>query len=238
MAKNPLLKKYPTIPTNDRQWSHFLNDVLSVVTGKLTSEGDLTDEMKIESRDETVTNVVQNLDGSGNATNSLELASRGESLNGIVQRLNAEGHAIDSFQLESRGVSLVNVLQKITDNGQLVNMTAFRQRQLLGTFVGANPISATDAGSDATINIVAFTWRVAGKPDASYNSGSITGLSYETTYYITGSGDPNHTGATLTYEAKSTFEDTLNDQDDIYFGFVTTPAALGGDTGGGGGYEP
>jgi hypothetical protein len=71
--------------------------------------------------------------------------------------------------------------------------------------------------------------RVPGLSDISLNSGTITGLSYGTAYYIY-YDDPGYFGGAVTYHATTTKEDALNDTGRFFVGSIKTPVAGGADT--------
>jgi hypothetical protein len=96
----------------------------------------------------------------------------------------------------------------------------------------SNPLTATDAGASATVNIAAFTMRVAGT-DLSINSGSITALSFSTLYYIY-YVDPNFAGGSVTYYATVTKANVLSSATSFFVGSITTPPDNGADTEGNG----
>jgi hypothetical protein len=91
-------------------------------------------------------------------------------------------------------------------------------------------ISATDAGTSATIFISAFTevypQTNGSNVSVSVNSGSITGLAYSTTYWIY-YDDPTRAGGAVTYHATTTQATAAQTGDRIAVGAVTTPAAAG-----------
>jgi hypothetical protein len=86
----------------------------------------------------------------------------------------------------------------------------------------SNPLTATDAGGSATVNCAAFTLATT-RGNVSYNSGSVTGLSYSTQYYIYFS-DPGFSGGSPTYLATTT-KTTAIGTGDIFVGSIRTPAA-------------
>jgi hypothetical protein len=92
-----------------------------------------------------------------------------------------------------------------------------------------NPLTGHDAGSNATVNIASFTNRTSSKGDISYNSGSITALSYGTLYFIY-FDDGSLAGGTVTYHASATKTDALNGSGRFFVGSVTTPIATAPDT--------
>jgi len=92
-----------------------------------------------------------------------------------------------------------------------------------------DPLTGHDAGSSATINVAAFSMRVSGMPDIAVNSGAVTGLSYDTLYYVY-YDDPSFLGGTVTYHATGTKETALNGAGRFFVGSITTPVAGGVDT--------
>lgn len=93
----------------------------------------------------------------------------------------------------------------------------------------SNPLTAHDAGSNATLNAAAFTMRIQGFGDVSYNSGSITGLAYGTLYYIY-YDDSAAAGGTVSFVATTTKEVTLNNGARFFLGSIVTPQAGALDT--------
>jgi hypothetical protein len=73
----------------------------------------------------------------------------------------------------------------------------------------SNPLTSTDAGSNATVSIAAFTMRCTGHTDVSISSGSITALSYDTLYYIY-YDDAALAGGAVTFNATTTKETAIN----------------------------
>ena len=96
-----------------------------------------------------------------------------------------------------------------------------------------NPLTATDAGSNATVNIAAFTMRTSSKGDISVNSGSITALSYSTLYYIY-YDDATLAGGAVTYNATTTKVTAINGGGRFFVGSIITPAATAPNTTGNG----
>jgi hypothetical protein len=96
----------------------------------------------------------------------------------------------------------------------------------------SNPLTATDAGASATVNVAGFAAQVAGKT-VTYNSGSITALSYSTLYWVF-FNDPTLSGGAVTYLASTSKPDTLNSTGNLFVGSVQTPAALASNTTGNG----
>ena len=101
----------------------------------------------------------------------------------------------------------------------------------------AQPLLAFDNGTNITISISAHSVQF-GFGTVDYNSGSITGLSYSTTYYVY-ADDPDYEGGAVTYLATTNANIVTGGNGRYYVGRVETPAAAGGGTsgnwGGGGG---
>jgi hypothetical protein len=93
----------------------------------------------------------------------------------------------------------------------------------------SNPLTATDAGSNATINIAAFTMRTSSKGDISVSSGSITALSYSTLYYIY-YDDGTLSGGAVTFAATTTKTTAINGSGRFFVGSIITPAATAPNT--------
>jgi hypothetical protein len=92
-----------------------------------------------------------------------------------------------------------------------------------------NPLTAHDAGASATVNIAAFHMRVPGFSDISLNSGSITNLSYDTTYYIY-YNDLSLAGGAVTYLSTTTKETAITSGSSFFVGSIRTPKAGAFDT--------
>lgn len=90
-----------------------------------------------------------------------------------------------------------------------------------------NPLTGTDAGATATVNIAAFTMRVAGT-DLSINSGAIASLAFATLYYIYYI-DPDFNGGAITYGATTVKENAMAAVDRFFVGSILTPADGGPD---------
>lgn len=88
----------------------------------------------------------------------------------------------------------------------------------------SNPLTATDAGANATVSIAAFTQRTSSKGDISISSGSVTALSYNTLYYVS-YDDASLAGGGVTFNAATTKETALTGSGRFYVGSILTPKA-------------
>ncbi len=99
-----------------------------------------------------------------------------------------------------------------------------------------NPLSSSDAGSTATVAIASHTLKTSEANEVtktvSYNSGSVTGLSFTTSYFIW-AYDPTFAGGAVTYVSSTSSETYIGNNGYIYVGYITTV-----DDGGGGGGSP
>lgn len=93
-----------------------------------------------------------------------------------------------------------------------------------------NPLTAHDAGSSATINVAPFSMRVPGQADIAFGSGAITGLAYNTLYYVY-FADPGFVPLSApTYLASTTKEDAIDAAGYMFIGSILTPISGGPDT--------
>ena len=92
-----------------------------------------------------------------------------------------------------------------------------------------NMLTATDAGSSATINVTSFTMRTVEKGDVVVNTGSITALSYATLYYVY-YDDPTVAGGAVAYAATTVKATAINGTGRFYVGSIVTPPATGPNT--------
>jgi hypothetical protein len=89
-----------------------------------------------------------------------------------------------------------------------------------------NPLTSTDAGSDATIHIANHSVRDS-EGLISYTGGSIGGKAYTTAYYVY-CDDYDSIGGAVTYIATENLQDLTSDSARRYIGRVSTPSSGGG----------
>src|SRR6266404_2804295 len=92
-----------------------------------------------------------------------------------------------------------------------------------------NPLTATDAGASATINVAAFSLVLAGITTINYLSGAITALAYNTLYYVY-FDDVAEVGGSVTYQVASTKQAAMQGTTRFFIGSITTPRAGAVDT--------
>lgn len=96
-------------------------------------------------------------------------------------------------------------------------------------------LTASDAGSSATISVASHTRVYGDISNKTVNSGSVTGLAYSTLYYVY-YDDVSRAGGAVTYHADTNPNHALPNKaaGRHFVGSVTTPASGGGSTSGGG----
>lgn len=143
-------------------------------------------------------------------------------INGIQDALTAAGIAL----------AAADAAQDAADAAQGAADTVTNVAKLTTSGCSGLTLTATDAGSDVTINISAHTRVYGDGTSVSVNSGSLTGLAYSTLYYVY-YDDPGFSGGAVTY--LSTTDQLTAAQTGVrhLVGAVNTPAALGAPTDGG-----
>lgn len=97
--------------------------------------------------------------------------------------------------------------------------------------VDVNPLSATDAGTDATIIIAAHNRLYPDGTSVPVDGWSVTGLNYSTQYWVYYL-DPTRSGGAVTYQATTIEANAAQAGDKHLVGKITTPAATDPDTNG------
>jgi hypothetical protein len=125
--------------------------------------------------------------------------------------------------------------QAAADDANAVAADIEQTNALGESYVSGATLGATDAGANATITISAHN-RIYPNSDGTttsvaVNGGSVTGLAYDTIYYIY-YDDATRTGGAVTYQATTTEETAAQIGDRHTVGAIKTPVALAADTGG------
>jgi hypothetical protein len=98
---------------------------------------------------------------------------------------------------------------------------------LANSYTTGLTITATDAGTSATITISAHTRVYGDGSSVSVMGGSLTGLAYSSSFWV-GYVDAARTGGAVTYTSSASIQGNGTSADYHFVGAVTTPAALGG----------
>lgn len=171
------------------------------------------------------------------AGDELDGATQQTYLNGVV-----DGLAYD-FRLRCRNSRDVFGAWVEVDNLTIsIAKSTIVQEALTGVSIGnrnsaivggVSPLSATDTGSAVRIDVASFQMQF-GFGRVSFNSGSITGLSYNTTYYVYEDDTAPPAGGSVAYHATSVFDVIVAQENRLYVGAILTPLSGGVPTGGGG----
>lgn len=102
---------------------------------------------------------------------------------------------------------------------------------IASSYVTGLTLTATDAGSNVTVNISAHTRVYADGTSVSVSAGSVTGLSYSLDYYIY-YDQASRAGGAVTYQATTSQTTAAQVGDRHTVGKVTTPAAAAPDNNG------
>jgi hypothetical protein len=102
---------------------------------------------------------------------------------------------------------------------------------LTSSGVTPNPLSASDAGANASVSIANHTRVYGDGTTVSVIGGSVTALAYSTLYYVY-YDDPAREGGNVSYAVTTNEADAAQVGDRHLVGTVTTPAAAAPDTDG------
>ena len=116
--------------------------------------------------------------------------------------------------------------QLAAENAQTSSDEAAAAQSLSASGTSGCTITATDAGSNATITISAHNRIYGDGSSVAVAGGSIPTLSYSTGYYIYYS-DPTRAGGSVTYGASTDPDAAVQSGNNHSVGAVLTPAALG-----------
>ena len=105
------------------------------------------------------------------------------------------------------------------------------EAELVNSYVTGLTLGATDAGASASISISAHSRVYGNGTSVSVNSGSLTGLSYSTAYYIY-YDQVSRAGGAVTYASTTTAATSAQTGNRHFVGVITTPAAAAGPTSG------
>lgn len=148
-----------------------------------------------------------------------------------------------STNLTNRPTELTDgrITTALNSSGRLIKGTNVFPAGMIGVKnTSSATLTGTDAGATATISINAHSRKVgdvSSQTTISYNSGSVTGLSFSTRYFIY-TDDPTYAGGAVTYVATTNSDDLSARAGRVFLGECTTPADGSPDTGGSGGGLP
>lgn len=121
-----------------------------------------------------------------------------------------------------RTVAVPTLFSRIGDTGRAADQR-FLPIVSAGNRLSAqsvNPLSSTGSASTASISVAAHNVRY-GFGSVSYNSGTISGLTPATVYYVY-ADDPNYAGGAVTYSATTNQQTVVASDGRYYVGTITT----------------
>jgi hypothetical protein len=151
-----------------------------------------------------------------------------EAINGIQDALLAAGIALEAAAdaQDAADTAIAAAASAEASAGGATGLTS-----VVNSGVDANPLTATDFGAGATINIAAHNRLYPDGSSVAVNPGSITPRAYSTEYWVY-YDDPTRVGGAVSYAATTTEADAAQAGDRHLVGKITTPAALDPDTNG------
>ena len=123
----------------------------------------------------------------------------------------------------------IGKISRLRSNGRLLNSYAITNGVLTGATLNRSPVyilGSSVNGSAARMNISAFSLTGAGI-SASYNAGTIDGLSFSTAYYVW-AYDPDMVGGAVTYVATTNPNTYITNSDYLFLDAITTVSSSGG----------
>jgi hypothetical protein len=158
-----------------------------------------------------------------------------EALEAAVAAIAAAQAAADAAQAAADSANAA------ADNAQDTADAITAEASLSGSYVSGLTLSASDAGTDATITVSAHT-RHYTQPDGSTDDyavlgGNVTGLAYDTLYYLY-YDDAARDGGAATYVATTVEADAAQVGDRHTVGAIRTPVAAAPPTSGSGTRPP
>lgn len=154
----------------------------------------------------------------------------------VEESVNAVIDAINAAELAQAAADTANAAaataQAAADAADTAAEAVTTEQDIINSYVTGITITGTDAGADATINVSAHTRTYGDGSSVSVNSGSVTGLSYSTLYYIY-YDQASRAGGAVTYAATTSDSVAVQSGDRHVVGSVTTPAAAAPDNNGG-----
>ena len=165
--------------------------------------------------------------------------NQGKAIEGAIQIL---AEAVDGILAAQTAAEAANAAAVVAQDAAATAQVAAEAANDAAAAVGSEgtitasgtsglTLTATDAGTDATVNISAHTRIYGDGSSVSVSAGSITGLAYSTDYWVF-YDDPTRAGAAVTYQHSTDPADAVQTGDKHSVGAVTTPAAAAPDNNG------
>ena len=165
--------------------------------------------------------------------------NQGKAIEGAIQIL---AEAVDGILAAQTAAEAANAAAVVAQDAAATAQVAAETANDAAAAVGSEgtitasgtsglTLTATDAGTDATVNISAHTRIYGDGSSVSVSAGSITGLAYSTDYWVF-YDDPTRAGGAVTYQHSTDPADAVQTGDKHSVGAVTTPAAAAPDNNG------
>ena len=165
--------------------------------------------------------------------------NQGKAIEGAIQIL---AEAVDGILAAQAAAEAANAAAAVAQDAAATAQVAAEAANDAAAAVGSEgtitasgtsglTLTATDAGTDATVNISAHTRIYGDGSSVSVSAGSITGLAYSTDYWVF-YDDPTRAGGAVTYQHSTDPADAVQTGDRHSVGAVTTPAAAAPDNNG------
>lgn len=144
-----------------------------------------------------------------------------EAINGIAATVAALS-AVDAALVEV-DAALIEV-SDATVAAQTAADDTTAQNNLTNSYPSTNPLSASDAGANATITIAGHDRIYGDGTSVAITGGSLTGLAYSTEYFVY-YDDATRAGGAVTFASTTSATTAAQTGDRHLVGSVTTPAA-------------
>ena len=165
--------------------------------------------------------------------------NQGKAIEGAIQIL---AEAVDGILAAQTAAQVANAAAVVAQDAAATAQVAAEAANDAAAAVGSEgtitasgtsglTLTATDAGTDATVNISAHTRIYGDSSSVSVSASSITGLAYSTDYWVF-YDDPTRAGGAVTYQHSTDPADAVQTGDRHSVGAVTTPAAAAPDNNG------
>lgn len=165
--------------------------------------------------------------------------NQGKAIEGAIQIL---AEAVDGILAAQAAAEAANAAAAVAQDAAATAQVAAEAANDAAAAVGSEgtitasgtsglTLTATDAGTDATVNISAHTRIYGDSSSVSVSASSITGLAYSTDYWVF-YDDPTRAGGSVTYQHSTDPADAVQTGDRHSVGAVTTPAAAAPDNNG------
>jgi hypothetical protein len=160
------------------------------------------------------------------------------SVNGIQTALDAAAAADAAALAAQTAADGANTAaagaQSAADGAQTAADTANANTALIGSYVTGLTLSATDAGTDASIAISGHTRAYGDGTTATVTGATLTGRAYSTDYWVYYDQATPRIGGAVTYQTTTSEATAAQTGDRHFVGKVTTPAGGTGPTTGAG----